>query len=63
MHVLRMPPVPGSVTGRRTADQAATRTAIEGTGGHVIKTSLPADIEARLRQALQSGAAAATAHA
>lgn len=28
--------------------------ALEGTGGRVIKTSLPADIEARLQQALQS---------
>ncbi|MGK2926248.1 MAG: DUF1269 domain-containing protein [Lysobacterales bacterium] len=37
--------------------------ALEGTGGHVIKTSLPADIEARLQQALQSGAVAAASHA
>lgn len=28
--------------------------ALEGSGGHVIKTSLPADTEARLQQALQA---------
>jgi uncharacterized membrane protein len=32
--------------------------ALEGTGGQVIKTSLPADIEARLQQAVQTNAAA-----
>jgi uncharacterized membrane protein len=30
--------------------------ALEGTGGQIIKTSLPADIEARLQQALLAGA-------
>ncbi|ANX03938.1 DUF1269 domain-containing protein [Immundisolibacter cernigliae] len=32
--------------------------ALEGTGGQIIKTSLPADIEARLQQAVQTNAAA-----
>ncbi|MDD3762926.1 MAG: DUF1269 domain-containing protein [Nevskiales bacterium] len=38
--------------------------ALEGAGGHLIKTSLPTDIETRLQQALQAGAPTAEeAHA